>query len=167
MNNVTINDVYEYLLNKENLYPTYYNLLNKLNRMNNMDKKIYYILGIKPVKFDEILIPDIFIDSLNEFNQIISNIDDTNDYLLIRKQILLNEYTSLNTIINILWNQNILSSNKSIEKELENFEKQLKEIEDDTVDCCSSVFWDFRDKQEKIIDKHLDLVNDKFKENVA
>ena len=34
---------------------------------------------------------DIFIDSLNEFNQIISNIDDTNDYLLIRKQILLNE----------------------------------------------------------------------------
>lgn len=167
MNNVTINDVYKYLLNKKNLQPTYYNLLNKLKRMYDKDKKTYYILGVKPVEFEEILNPDIFIDSLNEFNQVISTIDDTNDYLLIRKQILLNEYTNLNTIINILWNQNILSNNKSIEKELENFEKQLKEIEDDTVDCCSSVFWDFRDTQEKIIDKHLELVNDKFKENVA
>ena len=167
MNNVTINDVFEYLLNKKNLQPTYYNLLNKLKRMYDKDKKIYYILGVKPVEFDEILNPDIFIDSLNEFNQIISNIDDTNDYLLIRKQILLNEYTNLNTIINILWNQNILSNNKSIEKEIQNFEKKLKEIEDNTVDCCSLGFWDFRDTEEKIIDKHLELVNDKFKENVA
>ena len=33
MNNVTINDVFEYLLNKKNLQPTYYNLLNKLKRI--------------------------------------------------------------------------------------------------------------------------------------
>lgn len=163
MNNVTLNDVFEYLLNKKNLYPTYYNLLNKLEKIYNENEKIYFILSIKPVKFDEILNPDIFIDALNELNQIIYNIDDKNESLITKNQILLNEYTQLNTIVNILWNQNILSNNISIEKEIQNFEK---EIEDDTVACCSSQFWDFRDTKEKISEKHLQLVNYKFKENI-